>query len=355
MKRHVCPRWFTTGVLLCAVSLAGCGRGGGEAGAEAKPARQATGLASGYAAKDKNPRPGQDGHQMHQEWEGALPTVKSRNDFRVKRAIPLPDGFLGNMAYDPGSKRLWLVSLGPPTAAKPSTLYEVDPQNGRVLAKAEMPFRGDFGSPVFIDGHLYQGVFHESKLYKVEVNDRARFGAVLGSVALPTINDLKLVDESHPYPFIEFGGVTATEDGDILIHADDVGEFIKIDKESGRILNRARTIKAMGGIAGTEHNGRFLVLGNSDPRGGYCALAYPPALSRSPEQKDISWALSDGYTGEVLASMRMQNSRAYASSVALVKHEPAAERELPYGKFTFFAMGEEGVLEIDWAPGRNAY
>jgi hypothetical protein len=302
----------------------------------------------------ETPRPGQPGHEQHREWEGKYPTPKTVNDFKVVRSFAPPAGFIGNMAYDRQSGRLWLVSLGPPTnTAGPSMLYELDPKNGKVLAKAEMPFKGDFGQPVFIEGHLYQGVFHESRMYKVSV-DRASFGKVVKAIPLPTINDLKLVNEAHSFPFIEFGGVTVTPDNNIMMHADDVGEYITISRETGEILQRARTIKAMGGITGaTDDEGRFLVIANSDPRGGYCALSYPPALSRSADQRDISWALTDGRTGDVLASLRTQNSRAYASTIALVKHEEVAES--PYGRFTFFATGEEGILEIEWTPGRDAY
>lgn len=301
------------------------------------------------------PRPGQPGHEKHREWEGRYPTPATVNDFRVVRAFAPPEGFLGNMAYDNETGHLYLVSLGPPTNTRgPSMLYRVDPKSGEVLAQAEMPFKGDFGQPVVINGHLYQGVFHESKLYKVEINDKAAFGKILKTVNLPTINDLKLVNEAHSFPFIEFGGVTATPEGKLMLHADDVGEYITVDPETGALLERARTIKAMGGIAGTgDPQGRFLVVANSDPRGGYCALSYPPLLSRSAEQKDISWALTDGRTGDVLASLRTQNSRAYASTIALVRHEMVPQS--PYGRFTFYATGEEGILEIEWTPGRDAY
>ncbi len=309
---------------------------------------------AGAQASD-NPRPGQPGHQQHREWEGRYPTPATVNDFRVVRTFAPPAGFLGNLAYDREAGALYLVSLGPPTNTHgPSTLYKVDPHDGRVLAQAVMPFKGDFGQPVVIGGYLYQGIFHQSKLYKVEVRDPARFGQILKVVPLPTINDLKLVNEAHSFPFIEFGGVTATPEGRLMMHADDVGEYITIDPESGAIVERARTIKAMGGIAGVgEERGRFLVIANSDPRGGYCALSYPPLLSRSAEQQDISWALTDGRTGEILASLRTQHSRAYASTIALVKHEQVASS--PYGRFTFFATGEEGILEIEWTPGRDAY
>lgn len=302
-----------------------------------------------------NPRPGQPGHQEHIEWQGDYANPEAYGDFEVLRTFAPPNGFLGNLTYDMDSQRLFLVSLGPPTNEGPSTLWELNPKNGEILAQAEMPFQGDFGEPIFLDGHLYQGVFHESKMYKVSVDGKS-FGKVLKSIDLPTINDLQLVEEAHSYPFIEFGGVTATPDGNLMIHADDVGEYITIDKDSGKILARSRTIKAMGGITGVTadlgDDSPFYVVANSDPRGGYCALSYPPLLSRSPEQKDISWALTDGRNGEVLASVRRQGSRAYAGTVSLTGWQEV--EGAPYGSFTFFATGEEGILEIQWTPGREA-
>ena len=302
-----------------------------------------------------NPRPGQPSHNYHEEWQGAYPTVSSQQDFRIIRSLVPPDGFIGNLTYDRGSGRMWLISLGPPTNTKgPSTLYEMDPANGNILASSQMPFKGDFGSPVYIDGYIYQGIFHESKLYKIAVADKSKFGRIVKTIPLPTLNDLKLVDESHPLPFIEFGGVTVTPDKQIMIHADDVGELVTIDKETGKILNRVRTLKALGGITATQDsNGNFFVLANSDPRGGYCALSYPPLVSRSPQQKDISWALLDGDTGDVLASIRRQNSRAYASTISLVKYEE--DTKTPYGRFTFLATGEEGILTLEWTPGQDSY
>ena len=306
-----------------------------------------------YETESVNPRPGQPGHRYHEEWQGDYPTPGSEKNFRVIRTLPLPEGFLGNMATDPAGERVWLVSLGPPTKKGPSTLYELDPKDGSILRQAEMPFEGDLNSPVYIDGYLYQGVFHQSKMYKVSVSPSS-FGEIKNVVDLPTLNDLNLVDESHPMPFIEFGGVAVSPDNQVVIHADDVGEFIKIDRDTGKILDRTRTLKALGGILGVARNsGEFLVVGNSDARGGYCALSYPPALSRSPEQKDISWALLDGESGEVLASVRRQNSRAYASGVSLLAHREVTGT--PFGQFSFLATGEEGLLEIEWTPGADAY
>jgi hypothetical protein len=301
-----------------------------------------------------NPRPGQTGHRPHKEWQGAFPTLETAKDFKVVSVIKPPEGFIGNLAYDAATNRLWLISLGRPTNPKGSTLYEMDAATGKILAEAKMPLIGDFGDPVYIDGYLYQGVHYQSKMYKIAVNDKEEFGKIVKTIPLPTLNDLNLVDEAHPYPFIDFGGVGVTPDKNIIFHADDVGEFITIERETGEILSRVRTLKALGGIdTASGPHGELYVLANSDPRGGYCALSFPPAVSRTPEQKDISWALLDGKSGEVLASIRTQNSRAYASTLTLMKHEDVANK--PYGRFTFFATGEEGLLLISWEPTKDAY
>jgi len=275
------------------------------------------------------------------------------------RTLRPPDGFLGNMAYDPATHHLYLVALGKPTNPKGSAIYQMDVESGAITAQAALPLIGDFGDPVYIDGFVYQPVYHQSKMYKIAVQNTAEFGKIVKEIPLPTHADLNLVDESHPYPFIEFGGAGVTADKNIIFHADDVGEFITVDRETGKIISRVRTIKALGGLDTVAMDKRLLVLANSDPRGGYCALSFPPALSRSPEQKDISWALLDGHTGEVLASIRTQNSRAYAASVALMKHEPDAQASAKtpknYGRFTFFAFGEEGILVMEWNPAQDAY
>jgi hypothetical protein len=310
--------------------------------------------ASAPVTSSSNPRPGQLGHRSHEEWQGQYPSLENLQAFKVTGKIAPPDNFLGNLAYDQGADRLFLVSMGPPTnPIGSSMLYELDRTSGKVKAQAKMPFLGDLSSPVFVDRFLYQPVYHESKMYKV-ATDPARFGKIVKTINLPTLSDLKLADESHPVPFIEFGGVTVTPDKQIMFHADDVGELITIDRESGKVLKRVRTLKALGGITGAAGpGGTFYVIGNSDPRGSYCALSYPPAISRSATQRDISWALLDGESGEVLASIRRQNSPAYASTISLVKHEDKAGT--PYGRFVFLATGEEGILTMEWTPTKDAY
>ena len=300
-----------------------------------------------------NPRPGAAGHRAHIEWQGAYPKLGAKN-LKVVGTMRPPDGFIGNMTYDAATDRLYLVSLGRPTNPNNSSIYELDASTGKVLNQAALPLIGDFGDPVYIDGYVYQPVYHESTMYKISVK-KGEFGKIEKEIALPTHADLNLTDESHPYPFIEFGGAGVTKDKKIIFHADDVGEFVTLEPDTGKILSRVRTIKALGGLDSVAHNKRELVIANSDPRGGYCALSFPPALSRTPEQKDISWALLDARSGEVLASLRTQNSRAYAASLALKRHEPGGKGAKDYGKFTFFAFGEEGILTLEWNPAHNAY
>jgi hypothetical protein len=303
------------------------------------------------SSADGNPRPGQEGHQHHATFQGS----STPQQFSVVRVIEPPDGFRGNLTYSQDEARLWLISLGPPVSKdQPSTLYELDATTGDVLRTAEMPFTGDFGSPVYVDGYLYQGLFQESKMYKIDVTPGANFGKIVDVFDLPTINDLNLQNEEHPYPFIEFGGVTASPSGNIILHADDVAMLITIDKDTGELLDRVPTQKAMGGIASTPMYGEtFYVLANSDPRGGYCALEFGTSDRRSPEQKDVSWLIVDGKSGETLASMRRLDSRAFASTVTLVRHELV--EDAPYGQFTFLATGEDGILEFEWIPGLNAF
>lgn len=321
--------------------------------AEAKAAKDAKD-AKASSLEYVNPRPGQAGHRPHVEWQGSYPKLGAKN-LKVVATLRPPDGFIGNMTYDAANNRLYLVSLGKPTNPNNSSIYQMDATTGKITAQAKLPLIGDFGDPVYIDGFVYQPVYHESTMYKIDVSNGEQFGKVVKEIPLPSHADLNLTDESHPYPFIEFGGAGVTKEKKIIFHADDVGEFITIEPENGKIISRVRTIKALGGLESVAANNRELVLANSDPRGGYCALSFPPALSRTPEQKDISWALLDARSGEVLASVRTQNSRAYAASVALKSYAPAGKGAKDYGRFTFFAFGEEGILAMEWNPTHDAY
>src|SRR5436190_8324919 len=93
---------------------------------------------SGVASADNNPRPGAVGHRAHEEWQGSYPSVDSQRAFRVVRTIKPPVGFLGNLAYDPSTNRLWLVSMGKPTTKDGSKLYQIDPETSQVVRAVDM-------------------------------------------------------------------------------------------------------------------------------------------------------------------------------------------------------------------------
>lgn len=315
------------------------------------------------------PQPADRDHKHHDEM-GHDPShmAAAPSEFQVKRVFRGPENFTGNLAYDPEGGRLWLLSFGPPANTKgPSTLYEVDPATGKVLAQTRMPFLGEFGAPVFMEGHLWVGVSVDSKLYKVAVG-KSDFGKIVSSVALPTLNDLEFTtDEPFRFPFINFPNITATPDKQILLNAEDIGLLVKIDKETGKVLGQVTTMKGLGAAINVPGpNQEFVLLGNSDPEMALlkrdmrvfmfrAAHGFTPPYAIRTEvpcskqgARDISWVLIDPQTGELLASTMERCSRASAGSVALLKQE-----KLPgtrYGRYTFFATGEEGILTVDWVP-----
>jgi hypothetical protein len=292
-----------------------------------------------------------------------------QEDFKVIRSLVPVDGFVGNITYDQETGRLWLLSLGPPANTKgPSKLYEIDPVNGAVLAEATMPFLGAFGTPVYIDGFLYVGIPYQSTLYKIAAS-RERFGTIVKTIPLPTVNDVEFsqTDQVYRYPFIEFSGVTVTPDKHLMIHASDLGELITLNQETGRVLKRVRTLRGLGGITRVEGpHGEFMLIANTDPAGaalmiamrqfmfraahGIVPLSSNPGLlpAMRPETKHINWVLIDGNQGTPLASIEQPNSRAFAGSTSLLKHEKVAGAL--YGRFTFLALGDEGILTIQWLP-----
>ena len=327
------------------------------------------GLPAGAQQPGGQHGPGQQHEGHNPDNMKSEPATASRAEFKVLRSFSPPEGFIGNLTYDQKSGRLWLVSLGPPANTKgPSTIYEVDPADGRVLARAELPFKGVFGSPVYIDGYLYQGVFHESKMYKIVAGDRANLGKIVQTIPLPMLNDLKLTNEEiYKFPFIEFLGVAVTPDKNILIHAADLGEFITLDRETGKVLSRVRTLKGLGGISGVPAvNNEFLILGNYDAEDAAGKAKVRRFVFRAPhpiiptkrtvvaiyawraEDKIVSWVVLDAKTGNPLASIDIPHSPVHASGTALIKHENVAGT--PYGRFTFLAAGMDGILTIEWTP-----
>jgi hypothetical protein len=97
----------------------------------------------------------------------AINVVPERNSWRIYEG---QQAALSNITYERG------------------LVYELDINGGRVLAQKEMPFKGDFGDLVFIEGFLYQGLFHESKMYKIST-EKETFGNIVTTLPLPTHND----------------------------------------------------------------------------------------------------------------------------------------------------------------------
>ena len=289
-----------------------------------------------------------------------------QHDFRVKSVTRPPDGFIGNLAYDRESGRLWLISFGPPANTRgSSTLYEYDLESGKVLAQAKMPFVGEFAAPVYIDGFLYLGVPFESKLYKIVAGDRANLGQIVKTIPLPTLVDLSpLGEDVYRFPFIEFRAATVTPDKNILIHASALGEFITLDEETGKVISRVKTLNGVDGIAGVpDMSDGFLVLSNVDPADASLrkemrtflfrsAHGVIPPSTRRPDEKAILWSLLDAKTGNALASIERPKSATYASSTAYVKHE--AVPGAPYGRFTFLLASEDEILTLEWTPRSGA-
>lgn len=286
--------------------------------------------------------------------------------FRVVRVIHALTGFKGGMTFDPESGRLFLISYGPPANIKgPSILYEMEPTEGRVLRTKVMPFEGELPSPVYRGGVLYQPVHHESKLYRIDVRPGPEFGAILGHVPLPGLDQIELAaDTVYRFPFVAFRGATRTPGGALLLHAQDLGELVEVDPETGRFVKRTPTLKGLGAIAavpgGGDADGRTLLLAASDPvqaefessvrRFMFRAAHTGPPVARR-YRPDVLWVLLDAGTGDVLASFESVSSRAEAGAVALLRREPVPGT--PYGRLVFLAAGDEGLLELEWTPERG--
>jgi hypothetical protein len=295
------------------------------------------------------------------EHHAAAPAVEGDAGFRVVRVINSLPGFKGGMTFDADSGRLFALSYGPPANIKgPSILYELEPASGRVLRQAVMPFEGELPSPVYLDGVLYQGVLQESRIYRVDARPGPGFGAVLGTVALPTLNDLGDLGEGEVFrfPFVAFHGTARTPGGRLLLHAQELGNLVEVDPATGRFTRRIPTLKGLASLAAVP--GGPLLLAGSDPaqaefesevrRFMFRAAHTGPPLSRRG-YRDVLWLLLDAGTGDVLASHESLESRAEAGAVALLRRE--AVPGTPYGRLTFLAAGEEGLIEIEWTPERG--
>jgi len=285
--------------------------------------------------------------------------------FRVVRVLNILPGFKGGMTFDPAAGRLFLMSFGPPANTKgPSILYEMDPAAGRVLRQAVMPFQGELASPVHIDGTLYQGVSYESKIYRIDARPGPGFGTILGTIALPTLDEIDHDGERSVFrfPFVSFRGMTKTPDGKLLLLAQELGDLVEVDPATGRFTRRVPTFKGLAAISAVPampgETGERLLLAGSDPaqaefesqvrRFMFRAAHTGPPLASYRGKRDVLWVLLDAGTGDVLASHESLESRAEAGAVALLRREPVPGT--PYGRLVFLSAGEEGLVEIEWTP-----
>ena len=290
------------------------------------------------------------------------------DELRVRAVLPVPSGFVGHVAHDPASKRLWLVSLGPPANTRgPSTLYEIDPTSGRVLQRAELPLVGEFGAPVHRDGQLYLGLYHQRRIHRIDLAAGPTFGRIAETIEVSPLTTLDLSahrDQVFRYPFFAFTALTQAADG-WLTHSEDLGQFLLLDRDSGRVVRQITTQPSLQGLAALPGpGGRTLVLANSNPREfamrsymrrfQFRGAAPPPPMGATelPEESGTNWLLLDLDTGEVLASVWHSPSRAKASSIALISAEPV--EGTPFGRFLFYTLGAEGVLKVEWTPSTLA-
>jgi hypothetical protein len=277
---------------------------------------------------------------------------------RVTGRTRVPDGFEGTFTLDPQSGRMWLVDHGPPANIRgPSRLWEVNPRNGRVLAEAVLPFLGELATPVFVNGALYQAVPHESKLYRLSV-DHATFGRIEGEVPLPALADLATPQEAAVYrfPFINFSGASATAEGNLLMYAEELGELVTIDPATGAVVGRVATLRSLRAVALVHAGSRPLLLASADPAEAEMkaqmrlfmfrsAEGITPPSSLSMRDRPTYWLLVDPITGEVLSSAVAGSTPVSSRAATVVRHEADGSR---YGRFTFLAAGEEGVLTMQW-------
>jgi hypothetical protein len=309
--------------------------------------------------------PGQEGHASHHP---AWVEAETEGEVRVVRVTPAPEHFVGTVMYDAGSQRLWLLSYGPPANTKgPSTLFEVEPRTGKPLARATMPFLGEFGGGAVVNGSLYHVVPYQSTLYRVAVSPSDGFGRIVGTTTLPTLNDVKVgPNDVFRVPFITFTAVLPSSDGRVVLYASDLGEFWDVDVKTGRPVNRVRTVRGLAGATPVTFGGRTLVLATFDPvdaafkaetrqfmfRAAHGILPLETVRAQGnyghSGQKTVTWVLVDAASGEVLASTAMESSRLEVGSVALLGHEAVPGTR--YGRLTALTTGDEGLLTVEWTP-----
>lgn len=303
-----------------------------------------------------------------QQHSHAVPSTAAATDaLVVSRVVPSPAGFIGNVTFDSVARRLWLVAYGPPANTfGPSALYELDPDTGRTISHRPLPLRGQLATPAYLDGALYQPVAYESRLYRIAV-DPPKAGEVVNRIALPTMLDLKPDDgEVYRFPYVEFTAAVALERDSLLLYAADLGEFVTIEPSTGRTLSRVRTARGLAGMTLVPDPAGPYVLATFDPvdaafkeetrrfmfRASHGILPLETVRAEgnygNPGQKTTTWVLLDPRNGEALASVAVESTRITPASIALVRREPVPGRR--YGKLVAFAIGNEGLLTVEWTP-----
>lgn len=286
----------------------------------------------------------------------------AESEFVIKRVVTLPDGFRGSVAFDRSTARLFLVSHGPPANSKgPSTLYEFEAKSGRVLRRAVLPFLGELPAPVVVGDTLYLGVPYESKLYRVSLAATSEFGAVLNTLRIPDLTQIGPTDteDVFRFPFLGFQQLAIGEGGDLLLYADALGGLLTISAKDGSLVRRGDAAKGLMGLARVSPAGTTaLLLANSNPsvvqyereaRRFQFRADHGSAAQIRYGAKEVLWMLLDAASGVVLASYDDQDSRIDAGSISWIGH--AAHPGSRYGKLTFYAIGPEGLFEVEWVPG----
>ena len=297
----------------------------------------------------------------------AAPAAGAGGEPRVVAVTRVPAGFVGHLAYEAASGRLWLLSFGPPAnPAGASRLYELDAGTGAVLAEAALPFAGSFGPPAAVDGDLYVGIFWESRIYRLSTA-RQSFGAVVATLPVPGVAELGMErDGRYRYPFLEFSGLAVTPEKHLLLYANRAGELITLARD-GTVVSRVPTLRGLGALAGVAADGRFLLLANQDAEdftvrekvvGFDLRPAVVPVLTKRSRwgsfaaraaPKQVSWLLLDAADGAALARVDDADSPAFAAGTAIVRREAVAGA--PYGRLSFLALGADGILTLEWTPG----
>lgn len=317
--------------------------------------------------------------------------VRSTGTVRHLSTVPVPAGFLGNLAWDADSDRLFLVSFGPPSTGWPSSrLLEVDRETGRVLHQADLPFRGSFGTPVVVDGELLQGVYVRSQLFRLGIEEES-FGRVEEVARLPRVTDLGDIGARHRlrFPYLEIRSMTPVGEGHMALLSSDIGELItvdakgiaKADSATGsahtgsaaadgsapallEVVRRVALEPGLSGLARVPSAEGSWYLTSFDPdasavyskvrgfnaRGSEVDVSAKRSKSafhsRRTGERTVRWILVDGADGQTLATADV-GRWVWSGNLEILAHFDDAG---PLGRFHVLALGPEGLSTLEWVP-----